>query len=254
MAASTFLRRNQLRLAGLAGVVGMAIGVLADLASGYSLDGTDPITTVFSVLSFENLAQFLVSKPPSQVVLGYYLAVLGIPLGLFGLWQVYQAIQPAGWVLSRVTWLLGVFGYVVGTVFHSTYAFITFGVQAADTAPPTANQAMQTMLEQFAVVFEPLGVLLVGVMSVALGLIFVAVAFRETHYPRWFAVANPLVIQAVTGGLALVAPLELRIVLIVTAYNLSLLVFYALSTALLWNARLDGTTTGVPTGSRTEGA
>lgn len=235
MSASTFLRRNQLRVAGLVGVVGMTAGVLADLASGYSLEGSGPITTAFSVLSLGNLAPFLVSKPPTQVVLGHYLAVLGIPLGLFGLWQVYQAIKPAGWVLSRVTWFLGVFGYVAGTVFHSTYAFITFGVQAADTAPPTANRAMETMLEQFAVVFEPLGVLLVGVMSVALGLIFVAVAFRDTHYPRWFAVANPLVIQAVTGVLAFVSPLELRIFLIVTAYNLSLLVFFALSTAVLWN-------------------
>ncbi|SEP15158.1 hypothetical protein SAMN04487948_1175 [Halogranum amylolyticum] len=91
-------------------------------------------------------------------------------------------------------------------MFHSTFVFITFGVQAADRAPPAANQALQTMLTQFVLVFEPLGMLLVGVMAVVLGLIFVAIAFRETHYPRWFAVANPFVIQAVTGAIAFAAP------------------------------------------------
>ncbi|MFC7130510.1 DUF6796 family protein [Haloferax chudinovii] len=236
MTVEGFLKRNELRLAGILGVVGMALGVLADLASGYSLDGTTVITTAFSVLSLENLSVFLLSKPTSQVVLGHYLAILGIPLGLFGFWQVYQAIKPAGWGLSRNVWYLGVFAYVAGTVFHSTFAFITFGVQAADTAPPAAEPAMQTMFDNFELVFEPLGVLLVGAMAVALAFIFYAIAFKQTHYPRWFALANPLVIQAVTGLLALISPLELRIFFIVTAYNLSLLVFYAVSTALLWNS------------------
>lgn len=216
----------------------MALGVVADLASGYSLEGAAGITTAFSVLSLENLSVFLASKPVAQVVLGHYLAILGIPLGLFGFWQVYQAIKSAGWGLSRSVWYLGVFAYVAGTVFHSTFAFITFGVQAAESAPPAAEPAMQTMLDTFELVFEPLGVLLVGVMAVALTFIFYAIAFRETHYPRWFALANPLVIQAMTGLLALVSPLELRIFFTVTAYNLSLLVFYAVSTALLWNSQL----------------
>ncbi|WP_255196973.1 hypothetical protein [Halorarius litoreus] len=74
-------------------------------------------------------------------------------------------------------------------------------------------------------------------MVVALLLISFAIAFKETHYPQWFALANPLVIQAVTGLLALSSPLELRIFFIVTAYNLSLLLFYAVSTALLWNSQ-----------------
>lgn len=77
---------------------------------------------------------------------------------------------------------------------------------------------------------------LAGILGV-LGMTLDVVAFRETHYPRWFAVANPLVVQGVTGAIALVAPLELRVVLVVTVYNLSLLVFYALSTVLLWNGR-----------------
>ena len=230
-----FLRRNEMRLAGVLGVVGMAAGVVADLASGYSLEGTAEITTAFSVLSIENLSPLLASKPPTQVVLGHYVAILGIPLGLFGLWQVYRAIQPAGWVLSRGVWFLGVFGFVAGTVFHSTFAFVAFGVQAAAAVPPEREPAMETMLARFELAFEPLALLLLAVMGVAFLLIFVAIAFRRTHYPRWFALVNPLLVQAVTGVAALVAPVELRIFLIVTAYNLSVLAFFAVSTVLLWN-------------------
>ena len=230
-----FLRQNELRLAGLLGILGMVLGVIADLASGYALEGTAEITTAFSVLSLENLSLFLASKPPSQVVLGHYLAIIGIPLGLFGLWQVYRAIQPAGWALSRGVWFLGVFGFVAGTVFHSTFAFVTFGVQAASAVPPDQQPALELMLDQFAVVFEPLALLLLAVMGAAFVLIFFAIAFRRTHYPRWFALVNPLFVQMVTGIAALVAPVELRVFLIVTAYNLSVLVFFAVSTTLLWN-------------------
>ncbi|MDS0243202.1 hypothetical protein NDO74_18005 [Haloferax sp. S2CR25-2] len=94
------------------------------------------------------------------------------------------------------------------------------------------------MLDQFALVFEPLAVIMVGGLVVSLGLIFFAIAFSETYYPRWFALANPLVIQGVTGAVVLVAPLEIRIFLIVTAYNLSLVAFFALSTVLLRKSRL----------------
>lgn len=234
-ATRAFVRRNELRLAGLLGIVGMSLGVVADLASGYSLEGTAEITTAFSVLSLENLSLLLVSKSPDHVILGHYLAIIGIPLGLFGLWQVYRAIQPAGWALSRSVWFLGVFGFVAGTVFHSTFAFVTFGVQTASEVPPGQQPALETMLDQFTLVFEPLALMLLAVMGVAFGLIFFAIAFRRTHYPRWFALVNPLLVQAMTGIVALVAPVELRVFLIVTAYNLSVLVFFAVSTALLWN-------------------
>lgn len=238
MAVAEFVEHNRIRIAGLLGVLGMGLGVLADLASGYSLQGAADVTTAFSVLSLETLSVFLVSKPTTEVILGHYLAILGIPLGLFGLWQVYRGIEPAGRWLARGAWFLGVFGYVVGTLFHGTFAFVTFGVQAADSAPSAAEQTMWTMLERFALAFEPLALILVILMTVGFGLIFVAIAFRETYYPRWFAFANPLIFQAVTGGVALLGPVELRVFLVVTAYNLSLVVFYALSTALLWNGEL----------------
>lgn len=215
----------------------MGLGVVADLASGYSTHGAEAVTSAFSVLTLAGLEPFLASKPAGEVILGHYLAVLGIPLGLFGLWQVFRAVEPAGWWLSRGVWFLGVMGFVVGTTFHATFAFVTFGIQAAVATVPAAAQ--ETMLVRFGLVFEPLAWLLLGVMGVAFGLIFVAIAFRDTHYPRWFAVANPLLIQAATGAVALVAPLEIRVFFVVTSYNLSVLVFFALSTALLWNSRLQ---------------
>lgn len=79
-----YIDRNRIPIAGLLGVFGSTLGVFADLASGYSLEGASNISTAISVLSLENLALFLLPKPPAQVVLGYYLAILGIPLGLIG--------------------------------------------------------------------------------------------------------------------------------------------------------------------------
>lgn len=222
--------RTKLRVAGVLGSLGMALGVAADLASGYATGATAAILTPFSVLSLENLSPFLLTKPYWQVVAGHYLAIVGIPLGLLGFWQVYRAIRPAGGWLPRLVWLLGAWGFVVGTVFHAAFAFVIAGLQADANAGP-----LDPMLARFATVFEPVGLALVGVMTLALVGLFYLVAFRETRYPRWFAALNPLVVQALTAGLALLAPEAIRVALIVTAYNLSVLVLVVGSTALLWN-------------------
>ena len=222
--------QTRLRLAGLLGVVGMAMGVAADLASGYATGSSGEVVSAFSVLALENLDPFLAAKPFGQVVVGHYLAVLGIPLGIFGFWQVYRGIRPAGRWLPRLVWFLGVWGFVVGTVFHASFAFVVAGIQA-----DTGTGSLEPMLARFATVFEPVGLLLVAVMTVALVLLFYLVAFRETRYPRWFALVNPLLLQAVAAAIALVAPEPVRIVLVVTAYNLSVLLFFVVSTALLWS-------------------
>lgn len=222
--------RTRLRFAGVLGVLGMALGVAADLASGYATGSTGEVASAFSVLLVENLDPFLAAKPYGQVVAGHYLAIVGIPLGIVGFWQVYQGIRPAGDWLPRVVWFLGVWGFVVGTVFHASFAFVVAGIQA-----DAGTRSLAPMLARFGAVFEPVGLLLVAVMTVALALLAYLIAFRETRYPRWFAVVNPLLVQALTAALALLAPEALRVALVVTAYNLSVLVLFLGSTALLWN-------------------
>lgn len=220
--------RTRLRLAGLLGSLGMVVGVAADLASGYAIGATREVLTPFSVLIVENLDPFLVSKPFGQVVLGHYLALIGIPLGLVGYWHVYRAIRPASGWLPHLVWWLGAWGFVVGTVFHASFAFVIAGLQTAG--------AGGELTARFAVVFEPVGLLLVVVMSVALVLLGYLILAGGTWYPRWFVLFNPLVVQSATAGLALVAPEPLRIGLIVTAYNLSVLLFFLGSTVVLWEA------------------
>ena len=221
--------RTELRLAGIVGSLGMLLGVAADLASGYATGTAAAVVTPFSVLSIETLDPFLAAKPYEQVVVGHYLAIVGIPLGLLGFWQVYRGIRPAGGPLPRIVWLLGAWGFVVGTVFHASFAFVIAGIQA-----DAAGGSLDPMLARFALVFEPVGLLLVATMALALVSLFYLVAVRETLYPRWFALLNPLVVQAVTAGLALVAPAPVRVFLIVTSYNLSVLVLFVGSTILLW--------------------
>lgn len=205
----------------------MALGVAADLASGYATGATGEVLTPFSILALENLDPFLAAKPFGQVVAGHYLALVGIPLGLLGFWQVYVGVRPAGGPLPRLVWLLGAWAFVVGTVFHASFAFVIGAIQTGDTSG--------ALLARYAAVFEPVGLLLVAAMGVTLLVLGYLVAFRETRYPRWFVALNPLVVQALTGVFALLAPEAVRIALVVTSYNLSVLVLFVASTALLWD-------------------
>lgn len=60
-----------LRLAGILGAIGMFVGILADVASGYSLQGSERLTSVYSV-SEESVYPLLSSKPHRHYVLGHY--------------------------------------------------------------------------------------------------------------------------------------------------------------------------------------
>jgi hypothetical protein len=85
-------------------------------------------------------------------------------------------------------------------------------------------------------------VLLLVVSAPALlftALFLFAVLVRRTQYPRWFVLLNPaflLVLYPMSGDiLARLLPYTLFVVIYGGFYNVGLLLFYAISTTLLWN-------------------
>ena len=64
----------------------------------------------------------------------------------------------------------------------------------------------------------------------------VAIARGKTLYPRWVALANPLVCMLAGVLIDLVLPRPLRQLLAGAGLSVGMLAFFALSTAVLWNA------------------
>ena len=76
---------------------------------------------------------------------------------------------------------------------------------------------------------------LVGVAILAGSALFAFAVFtRDTAYPRWGGLLNPVFLMVVGNGLALLSPL-LTDFLVVWMPNLAHVLFFAFSTAALWN-------------------
>ena len=229
------LRRRQVITVGVVAIIGHAVGVVADLASGYAPMVQAELGSITS-LALENIAPLLRAKPLDQVRAGHYLAILFIPLGLFGIWQVYQGLRPHQNRLALPFLLAGTFGLIYATFYHGTLGFIARALQAQEQAL-TAGERAQDITDQSVLFFnslsEPLGTLLLLVDLIVVLLFVLNVWFKESYFPRWMIAVNPLTIQGLLTLAIWIAPHSLNQALWLTVFNLSLAIWYTVTTVIL---------------------
>lgn len=185
----------------------MFLGIIADLATGY-LASFDKVLTS-DILT--NIYIMMLYKPHWQIVLGHYLAIFGLSLGLFGLWQVYQMVRPASEKLSFAALILGVFAYICGIVFHTSFAFF--------------------LTADWVFIWPAAGLFIISMLS-SLVIVFYLIASGKTLYPKKINIVNPLVL-IILFWLAAGTAAKLQILLLFIVYNVSFFVFYAASTMVI---------------------
>ncbi len=230
-------------LLGFLGVLGHLAGVLADNFTAYSVQGVETFAgSPYDLTSLlENFAPLFLHKPHWHLVLGHYLAIFGIPVGAFGLWFVYQAFKPAAKGLSLSFLCLGFLTYFGGVVYHSTFGFVGTLLREKESASVEIQEMVSNMITQFKDFTVPLAMILItGILFTSI-LIVYAIAFRHTIFPRWMWVVNPFLLQLLFTLLTFVVPLELQVFLTISAYNLSLLIFYLVSTLVVWKINYECT-------------
>jgi hypothetical protein len=218
--------RRASRLAGLVGIAGALAAVLADLALQYTPEASH-------LASRDYL--YLLDVPPGRLLFGHFLGVFGILLEIAGFWQVSQGLRPADGVPVRAFFLLSAFTFTVGAAFHALFAPLGLALHQL-----RESGAAPALLSAVAHVVRPahqgLGaVTLAGIAALSL-LFSWTVAVRRTLYPRWMALASPLVLAILFFVLTRFS-LALRLVLVPCGLNLANLVLFGLSTGLLWRAR-----------------
>lgn len=225
-------RRRQMITLGVTAIVGHAVGMVADLASGYAPAVEIDLGSITS-LSLDNIAPLLRAKPLDEVLIGHYLAIFFIPLGLFGIWQVYQGLKPQKNRFALPFLLAGTFGLIYASFYHGTLGFVAGALQAQEQAL-AASELAQEITRQGVLYFnslsEPLGTLLLLVDLIVTLLFVFNVWFRETFFPRWMIAVNPLTIQGLITLAIWIAPHPLNQALWLTVFNLSLAIWYAATT------------------------
>jgi Family of unknown function (DUF6796) len=218
-----------LRLAGIVGVITAIVLSLSDISLLYSPAG-----------GYESDAMLL-TIPKWRLLLGHYLGVLMMPFFLIAIWHLYEGIRPAGaWLSIPVAALLG---YVAsaGGAFHGSVAGLALILQARVGTSPETQAVLTRLLADAHLFVEPLQavVFLAGFTgSLWLG---TAILSGRTAYPRWFLLANPVLVHAVLFASYFLTPNPVSTLLLPATASLSLLILFGFSTALLWNgANLSG--------------
>lgn len=216
--------QHTLRSAGVIGAAGSLIAATGDFVTAYTAAPLPAMNTV-PWLSFADFADFVAPKSQLDLLLGHYLGVLFIPLNVLGLWHVYLALAPATPRFALAFLASGASLAVVGAAFHGTVGLAVTAIRVGDA---------ETLTHAVAYV-EPLAWILT-VAGSALFLALAGVIWRaRTAFPRWMAWISPLLMQLWLIAAAHLLPLELANVLLLTGFNLSVFIFFAVSTVILWH-------------------
>lgn len=157
------------------------------------------------------------------LVVGYYLGVFGIPLYALGYWHISRRLPEP---YARMVVAFGTCGAVLGSTIHGVTGA---AIHARGIAAPVQTAGIEVLLP-FSAYLAPLWLIVAAALlggSVAFAL---PVARGTSAYPRWIALANPIVLVAVIGGAASVAAWS-RALLTPATPNLAHVIFFAVASA-----------------------
>jgi hypothetical protein len=235
---------STLRLTGIAGIVAALCWTIGDAlllgaratAEDYPILAQYAGSTDLASQVVQSGVQFFGSSP-ERLAAGALIAVLTTPLYLASVWHIYLALGPAGkWSSSGPALLLAA-GYSIAPFVHGSFYYIAEMVKLLpmlDT--PAQTHVLEAATRATTVLFGTYAVLVLVTLA---GFVWmtVTIARGRSLYPRWVAIANPIVLMAIGSLLDWVLPDPLSRWLEGAGLNLGMLFFFTLSLALLWKER-----------------
>jgi Family of unknown function (DUF6796) len=228
-----------LRWSGIAGIVGSAgylIGDVLLLGNSANPPPFPHLATYVDNRLIERFAVFLASST-ERLAAGALAGVFSTPLYLAGIWHIFEASKPGGTRWSLPPFLLLVTAFSIAPFVHGSFFYVLEILKTVGQVDPSAQPVLVTLATRAIVcLFIAYGVLAVLAL-VGFAWLTVAIARRRTLYPRWVALANPLVCMLAALLIDSVLPQPFRQLLAGAGLSLGLLVFFALSTVVLTSDR-----------------
>jgi hypothetical protein len=226
---------TSLRITGLIALLGAllyAIGDVLLLASKVSLDQYPRLQPFAKLLSD---AEKMVVLPANRMIAGALLGVFATPFVLVGFWQVYQGLNGANETLTLITGLLFAVASVIGAFVHGTFYYMGEYIQALNKVEDGSQPVIAEMIERhrkvLIITYAPV-ILFILIASI---LFSILVASGRTAFPVWMAAINPVTLTIAWLLIKRILPQFVRDWTEGAGFNIAFLVFFACTTATLWN-------------------
>jgi len=214
-----YIQKHILRITGILSIFVALLTTSADELLQYSPQGYGSYVYVRNFALWRSLS-------------GHTLGVLAIPLLALGYWSVCHALKLSGVKYTSVFFWIMVYGLAIGTAAHGTFAGVIVLIQTGAT-PPTGEAYFLTY-------GGPLFVVTLLCYAIVSIWYCITVLSKRTLYPKWMAFLNPFFISLLIAffqGSSIVP--VLGNVLAPAWLNFAHVMFFTLSTCVLWHVQKD---------------
>ena len=229
------MNTDVLHITGILAILGAMIYAIGDvllLASKVNLDDYPNLIRFQKLLSD---AEKMVVLPPNRMIWGALLGVFSTPLILTGYWQVYQGLSGANEALAITTILLFGSATVIGAFVHGTFYYMGEYVQALNKVDEHSQVIIADMIGRhrkvLIITYAPVLIFII----IASILFSFLVATKETLFPVWMAVVNPVTATIAWLLIKRILPKLITDSLEGAGFNIAYFVFFTCTTLTLWN-------------------
>jgi hypothetical protein len=214
------------------GLIGM-IAVLLTILCDFILIGRATSSVSFFELgtkSMSGLAQW-------RILLGTFGGIVLIPLQLSGLIPVFRGLRPSGKNKSLFVVFTAGHAMTIAVAFHSSYAFIASGWTLSRDME-TMNRVASEMMRNFDLYWK-ITLVIMAADLVLSSLLFVFLLLKgNTLYPKWAVICNPGCIFLYVFLIVLPLPAPVGGYIAPAFLNISTLVFFTISTIVVYKSEL----------------
>ena len=207
--------RQNNKLVVITGIIGLLAATL--VGWGEFLLNYDSLAR-YSEISYD----FMLGTSNASFSRGHFIGVLAAPLYLIGCWHIYLMLRPAHQKWAMAAFFISAYGFIVGAVWIGSRASV------GSLANLPESEQLRLLIELYQFRYETL-LTVIRVTTLALSLIFIGLVITgKSHYPRWVAVFNPIILILASFIVFAVFP-ALGKYLLPIALNVSFFIFFLIS-------------------------
>ena len=203
--------RQQILIAGYMGLIGAILVGLGEFLLHFDIQGR-----------FMGGFDFMQGISANRSTWGHFIGVLSAPLYIVGYWHLMKMLEPAGKTASKVAFTVMSYGIFMGAIWIGSRSSISAIINDATITNAT------NLIALYELRYENLLTVTRVAALVFSGLFIWLILTGKTHYPKWMALFNPIVLILASFAVWIAIP-AIGVYLMPIALNIAFAILFGVS-------------------------